>query len=325
MSVAAGGCRMFGTEGLFRTRGVVVYDKDLSCELDWPKLAHECGINTIATHFGPPDVKAFMRSERGAKFRADCARYGIRIEHELHSMRYFVPRSLFKTRPELFRMDEKGERNPDGNFCVSNPEAVEMAARAAVETARICVSTTGRYFFWRDDGPAMACRCPKCRELSVAEQGVVVENAMVRALRAEVNPEATLSHLAYGPTVTVPVKVKPDPALFVEYAPFRTRADRKPLGDANWAELDALLAAFPRDTAQVLEYWLDESLFCYWKKTRRPIVWDDAQFRADVEGYARRGIRNITTFAAWIDDAYMKTVGDLGPVRAYGRILSEWQ
>lgn len=312
-------------ESLFRTRGVVVYTADLSCSVDWPKLARDAGISTIATHFGPGDAIRFMQGARGRQFMDDCARYGIQVEHELHSMYHFVPRYLFAEKPELFRVDETGKRNKDGNFCVSNPEALALAVSNAVKTARICTSTTGRYFFWRDDGPAMACHCPSCGRLSVSEQALVVENAMVRALRAEVNPSATLAHLAYGPTCAIPVNVKPDPALFLEYAPFKARSQHRPLDDRNWAELDALLEVFPADTAQILDYWLDESLACHFRRTRLPIVWNEASFRADIAAYASRGIRHITTFAAWMDDTYVGMVGDYGPVYSYGRILSDWR
>ena len=167
------------------TRGVVLTPKDLSGELDWPKLAHDAGLTTIGTHVGPADVMPFLGSEKGRKFLSDCKRYGIDVEHELHAMGYLLPRKLFDTRPELFRMEKDGKRVREQNCCASSPEALAIIASNAVEVARLCRPTTGRYFYWLDDSSGV-CHCPKCRELNAADQALLIENAILGELRAKV-------------------------------------------------------------------------------------------------------------------------------------------
>ena len=60
---------------------------------------------------------------------------GLEIEYELHAASYLLPRSLFECHPEYFRL-ENGERNALCNFCVSNPEALEILTDNAVEMAK---------------------------------------------------------------------------------------------------------------------------------------------------------------------------------------------
>ena len=115
MAAAAGGC--ITAEGTRKeaetTRGVVVSARDLSGAFDWPRLAHEAGLTTVATHIGPRDVMPFMMSGRGARFLDACAHYGIQVEHELHAIDWLLPRTMFATDPSFFRMNAKGERTPD--------------------------------------------------------------------------------------------------------------------------------------------------------------------------------------------------------------------
>ena len=151
-AASAGGCLTMGKNGRTdATHGVVVSARDLSGAFDWPRLAHEAGLTTIATHIGPRDVMPFMLSGRGARFLDACARYGLQVEHELHAIDWLLPRTMFATDPAFFRMNEKGARTPDSNCCPSNPFALEVIACRAVEVARICHSTTGRYFYWMTD------------------------------------------------------------------------------------------------------------------------------------------------------------------------------
>ena len=89
--------------------------------------------------------------------------------------------------------------------------------------------------------------------------------------------------------------------------------------------LDANLEWFGRDGAQALEYWLDVSRFSGWKRDQTvEIPWNDAVFRDDLGTYARRGIRHVTTFAAWLDGDYARRWG-VAPVRAYGAGLDRWK
>ena len=85
--------------------------------------------------------------------------------------------------------------------------------------------------------------------------------------------------------------------------------------------LDANLEVFRRSTAQVLEYWLDVSLHSGWRRSAKRLPWKPRVFQEDIETYAKRGIRHIVSFAAWIDGYYVKRFGAPDFVGEYGRIL----
>jgi len=210
-----------------------------------------------------------------------------------------------------------------------------VAAEKAAHYTRLLPSTTGRYFYWIDDGMPM-CRCPKCRGYSDSDQALIFANHLWRAIRG-VDPRARLAHLAYANTLEPPKQVRPAPGIFLEFAPIERRYDlpfsrrdaRSPSRDLLHGRmldaLDANLEWFGRDGAQALEYWLDVSRFSGWKRDQTvEIPWNDAVFRDDLGTYARRGIRHVTTFAAWLDGDYARRWG-VAPVRAYGAGLDRWK
>src|SRR5690606_13852899 len=89
----------------FQTRGIVLDTNDLST-VDWPKRAKEAGLTTIATLITPQQVSEFIQSERGQRFLAECAEYGIQVEHELHAMADLLPRELFNEDSTMLRVNE---------------------------------------------------------------------------------------------------------------------------------------------------------------------------------------------------------------------------
>ena len=299
-------------------RGVVLNVEDIS-SMDWPALALECGINTIGTHITPSQVADFISSDSGKQFMNDCQKYGINVEHQLHAMSDLLPRNLFTEKPELFRVDKKGERNPDFNCCAHSEEALAIIAQKASEYARILPATNHRYYFWLDD-TGDVCHCQHCREYSASEQALIIENRMLKAIR-KVDPLATLAHLAYRNTLVAPQKIKPEKGIFLEFAPFFRSWDR-PLSDIdakhtanatrelsmthqeNLKYLKDNLEVFPSETAVVLEYWLDVSLFSDWKKPAAILPWNHAVFQDDLDTYHKYGIQNITSFAAFMDSSY---------------------
>lgn len=309
------------------TRGVVLVPEDLTLA-DWPERASKAGLSTIGMHHqnSPAAVIRWVRSDIGQRFLEACRRLGLHVEYELHAMKELLPRSLFEKHPDWFRMNEKGERTPDSNCCVHSRRALEIIGENALDIARTLRPTTGRYFYWGDDGQPW-CSCPQCRALSPSEQAVVVENSVCRALRA-LDPQAQLAHLAYTTTLAPPEQIRPDEGLFLEYAPISRRYDapyeqqRRPDDRDGLAALDANLEVFPRDTAQVLEYWLDVSRFSGWKRPGVELPWNRQVFQADVATYRKRGIRHITTFAAWIDADYRQRFGNLDFIAEYGAGLS---
>jgi hypothetical protein len=321
-------------EPFFRTRGVVLTPSDLTT-WDWPRQAQRAGLTAIGTHVFPRQVAAFVKTEEGGRFLDECRRLGLEVEHELHAVGDLLPRTLFQKDAAMFRMNEQGERTADSNLCVHSSAAVETVCENAQAYARLLRPTTGRYFYWIDDGRPM-CRCPKCRELSDSDQALLLENRLLGALR-ELDPRATLAHLAYANTYQPPTKVKPEKGIFLEFAPIHRNYDT-PLRrrDSRFGEhlhgelldrLDANLEVFGSQGAQALEYWLDESRFLRHLKPPRPlrvkIPWDRAVFRDDLETYGKRGVRNITSFAVQVDGDYIKLFGP-PPLDEYGGDLSSW-
>lgn len=325
-SPARGGTR--GTVGAetFRTRGVVLVPEDLSLA-DWPERAAKAGLTTIALHHGtsPQAVVDFMKTDAGRAFRTKCERLGLALEFELHAVRELVPRDRFARQPELFRMNDAGQRLADANLCVHSSEALDLAATNAVHLARLLPPTTHRYFFWGDDGLPW-CRCSRCREFSDADQALMFENHLVGALRG-IDPVAQLAHLAYANTLKAPTKVKPAPGVFLEFAPISRRYDRPYAEQTGVDTQDALqrleenLRVFPAETAQALEYWLDVSRFSGWKRPAVALPWRPDVLRADLDTYAGYGLRHITTFAVWIDADYVRSHGEPIAIGEYGAAL----
>jgi len=310
----------------FLTRGVVIGVHDMQT-LDWPQRAKDAGLSTIATHVFPQEVADFMATDAGQSFLARCAQLGVEVEHELHAMSDLLPRPLYDDNPEMFRMDEDGNRVREDNLCVHSQEALEVAAQRVVHFSQLLPSTTGRYFYWPDDGRPM-CRCPQCKGFSDSDQALLLENHLLAALR-RVDHSATLAHIAYLNTLQAPTQVKPEPGVFLEFAPISRQYDRplrsQGLGLPDREDharlrdcLDANLEVFGTDGAQALEYWLDVSRFSGWKReATQALQWDQDVYLDDLELYAARGIRHITTFATWIDADYVERFGE-PPLRQYG-------
>lgn len=317
-------------EDFFRMRGAVLSVEDLETA-DWPRIAHENGINTLGTHITPDQVLRFWESEKGRQFQADCQKYGILMEHELHAMSALLPREYFAEDSTMFRMDENGRRTADFNCCASSARALDTIASRALYYARLLTSTNHRYYFWLDDG-APVCHCPQCAELTASEQALIIENRMLEAIRSY-DPKAMLAHLAYYSSLQAPRKVKPHEGIFLEFAPFQRRLD-KPITDSiaevrdignnakNLVYLKENLEVFPAETAVVLDYWLDVSMASGWKKPAVELPWNGDVFRTDIATYASMGIHNITTFAVYMDSTYFNAYPHPVYLKEYGDALT---
>jgi len=313
-------------------KGVVLALSDIT-SWDWPEEAASAGLNTIATHGMAADSGEFMQSELGEAFRTRCEKTGVEIEHELHAARELLPRELFARYPDMFRMNEAGDRVPDANLCVHSEPALEVCCQNAVALAHALTPTTARHFFWIDDGQPL-CRCRRCRPYSDSDQALILENRLISALRND-NPKATLAHLAYANTLWPPEHVKPLPGVFLEFAPIQRRYDvpfdvrDARLGGENTPShgeqldaLDANLEIFGSEGAQALEYWLDVSRFSMWDRARiAPIPWNKRVVEEDVKLYRERGVRNLTTFAVWLGGDYVRRFGK-PPLGEYGDALT---
>lgn len=316
----------------FKTRGAVLAVQDLA-NSNWPQIAKKAKLTTIGTHMYPEEVADFFKTEKGQKFMQDCDDLGIKVEHELHAMKALLPRELFEKDPTMFRVDENGNRVGDWNCCAHSKAAMEVIGENAVKYAKLCKSTSGRYFFWIDDGKPL-CYCSKCRAYSPSDQALMIDNAIVKALRKHIDPKASLAHLSYNNTLSPPKAVKPEPGIFLEFAPIH-RSWSEPLSDRSIVArnmqhgkvldaLDANLEFFGAKDTQVLEYWLDVSLFSNWNRNKKvKLPWNREVFLDDLKTYGSRGIRHITSFAVFIDDDYVRQFGQ-PPLDEYGRGLLQF-
>lgn len=338
LSMIFSGCgKPDAASSYFTTRGVVLSVEDLG-SLDWPERAKESGLTTIATHVTPSQVAGFIQSGKGQQFLKKCRTLGLEVEHELHAMNDLLPRQLFKEDSMMFRMNKEGRRVADFNLCVHSEKAVETVCKNAVKYAVMLKPTTGRYFYWIDDGRPM-CHCSKCILYSDSEQALILENDIIKALKT-VDPDATLAHLAYLNTLPPPIKIKPEPGIFLEFAPIQrswaqslrnesasvTRLDSLVETNGDLLKLlDANLEVFGKQDAQILEYWLDVSLFSEWRKPAKQLPWNKEVFLDDIDVYAKRGIKHITSFAVYVDEIYLKTYRDISFIREYGQGLDSYK
>lgn len=319
-----------GDSPYFKIRGLNV-GWDAQKTLDWPTLAHNAGLNLLAvTVSGSVSASAPWK-----KFLADCSKYEIQVENHQHAMGWLLPRELFEEDPSMFRMDETGKRTPDFNCCPHSEKALDIIATNALKNAKDYPSTTSRYFFWQDDGGKI-CHCPKDKDLSASDQLLMVENAIIRKLKEDNNAN-TLSHLAYYDTIPAPTRVKPEKGIFLQYAPFERTWDY-PITDPNakragknilnieyLRHLDENLKLFPAETAEILEYWLDVSLFSNWTHPAVRLPWKEKVFLSDIDTYAKRGIRDIVSFAVFVDQDYVKMYEDISFIDEYGQGLKNYR
>ena len=296
-------------------RGVVVYPNDITSVglKEWKRRIRQSGINLIGLHAAtsndPLDtLEAFMKSPAGKQFLRLCRRMHVEVEFELHALLHLLPRELYATHPEYFRMDSNGRRVADYNLCFSNPEAVEAMRPQLAAMLRWMKPTTHRYFFWPDDKQDKFCHCEKCREYSPSEQSLLYENQLLDMIR-QYDPKAELAHLAYHQTQTAPVKVRANSGIFLEFAPILRDYDH-PLAPESDKALQENMLAFNTCPPHILEYWLDESMYARWKRNALvPLPFRPEACRRDILHYRETGAGSITCFATWLNGDYLRLFG----------------
>ena len=172
--------------------GMIIHPEELT-KKQIDKLA-DAGIGTLGIHprgGRQADKWLSLMLERinTPEFKAliDYAKEkGLSVEYEIHAASYLMPRSLFDTNPEYFRVNESGKRTPDWNFCVSNPEALELFAKRAASLSLSLYGSSNNFYFWMDDGRDTCCHCEKCRELSPTDQQMIAVNAMLKEIKKHI-------------------------------------------------------------------------------------------------------------------------------------------
>ena len=201
-----------------------------------------------------------------------AAKLGLEIELGGHLLSQMLPRRLFRSRPELFRMAE-GRRRPDGNLCPSSGAALELISQSLADFA-LDHPEAAVFHVWPEDLPGGGwCSCPECAAagLGPAAGALATAIAMAGAL-ATVRPEARLSFLAYHDTdnlgslalASLPHNLE------LAWAP-RRRSWASGLDEPGCALNAASAAAFRRAAGAwraagggrvtVFEYWEDGFLF----------------------------------------------------------------
>ena len=306
-------------------KGLLIHPSELSVK--WIDRLADAGIDTLGlhpeggrdAHLSLERLLALLETAEYRRLLDYAADRGLAIEYEFHAASWLLPRELFASHPEYFRMDETGSRTARLNFCRTNEAALEIVAERAAMLAKKLYRSTPNYYFWLDDARSAPCCCERCRELSAADSQLLVMNRILARLRED-NPDAKLAYLAYMDTLTPPTQVKPAEGIFVEYAPI-DRIKMKPVPPASEddAAIRPLVGYFGAQNAKVLEYWYDNSLFSGWKKPPVKFVPDADLVRGDCAYYQRAGFSYITSFACFLGEDYEELHGDVD-VSAFGKI-----
>lgn len=253
----------------------------------------------------------------------DAASRGIEVSCEMHALRYLLPESLLLAHPRWQRVNAKGERTPDLNFCPSCGEALDcLSERAAALYARL-PGRPRRVALWLDDAQDAFCHCEQCRGLSASDQQMIALAAMLRGIRA-VRPDAVLAYLAYFETLPAPARRDLRDGLFLQFAPYRrdlTRPLDDPACEVNrreTAHLPALLGFFGAQDATALDYWFDNSLLSHYTKPPKRLEPRPEVVRADLAFYRGLGFERISSFACYLGADYRALYGlpDLSSFRA---------
>ena len=300
--------------------GMIIHPGELSKK--WIDRLADAGVGTLGIHpeggsGAPKSLERLISLLKTPEYRTliDYARSrGLKIEYECHAAGYLMDKSLFDSHPEYFRMNSDGERTPDWNFCVSNPEALGLFARRAADLALALYGSGKDYYFWMDDGRGIHCRCPKCQALSPSDQQYIALRAALREIRKHI-PEARMAYLAYIDTIAPPTVARSEDGLFLEYAPFEKYTakgeDRAIRIERERGMIAPLLEYFGVEDAKVLEYWYDNSLFSRWKKPPARFVLNADAMVEDIRDYRAMGFDRISTFACFLGEDYEELYGEV--------------
>lgn len=312
-------------------KGIIIHNHEISPY--WIDLLRGTGLDVLALH--PTGGKTAtgslerlleqVKTDEFLHFKEQIEGLGMTLEYEMHTLSWLLPRGEFERHPEWFRMNEEGVRTADANMCASCEEALAVVEERAGYLASLLPQKSDRYFFWLDDIKGAQCHCPKCREMSASDQAMTVINRMLRGIR-RVDPRATLCYLAYIDMIAPPTFVRPDEGIFLEYAPIHRDLSRPmsdPACEQNVAEarhLAPLISYFGAKDAQVLEYWMDNSLNCRWKLPYRLLPFYPEVIAEDVKFYRGLGFEHVTSFGCFLGEDYAKEFG-VPPVKEYAGLI----
>ena len=297
---------------------MIIHPDELSKK--WIDRLADAGVGVLGIHpcgggAASESLKALIETIKSAEYREliDYAlSLGLEVEYEFHAAGYLLPRELFSEHPEYFRMDANGNRNADRNFCVSNPDALDLVATRAKNLALLLYGSSNRFYFWMDDGHRLNCHCQRCSKLSPSDQQMLVLNRMLKEIRRHI-PDAAMAYLAYMDTVIPPTQISADDGVFLEYAPLEKYTargeDAAEVIEREKRMIAPLTRFFENAPKKVLEYWYDNSMLSRWKKPPLKFVLNEEAMIADVEEYRGFGFDSVSTFACFLGEDYEELHG----------------
>ena len=286
----------------------------------WVELAKKLKLDRLSIHpvggmSAHETLQKLMETVKDAEFRKQVDKLndaGIEVGYEFHALSYLLPRDLFETNPEYFRVDDKGNRTTWGNFCFSNANARAIICKNAVNLARELYGSCNEYYFWLDDAKRLSCHCDECKKHSFAHHQLKLMNEIARELRCE-NPDAKVCYLAYYEGVAIPEDITPEEGVFVEYAPFERYLEPDTFSlEGEYLELvKRIMEYFGKKDSKVLEYWYDNSF--YYRRAGNKIVEftpNNPSITEDFEFYKELGFERYSSFACNLCDEYVKMFGE---------------
>jgi hypothetical protein len=139
-------------------------------------LAVQNGYNTLVFSFNDKYFSSGMK-----KYKKLIRTYGMSIEAGGRDFPLFLPKKLFLSNQELFRM-EQGVRKKDRHFCSTNPQTTQIISENAHKYIERILEKLSipRYIHLFPDEPYEGtwCACPACRAFSPAEQYLIAANTV---------------------------------------------------------------------------------------------------------------------------------------------------
>ncbi|HKV55567.1 MAG TPA: DUF4838 domain-containing protein, partial [Candidatus Binataceae bacterium] len=233
-----------------------------------------------------------------------CRERGIASEYGGHVLQLLMPRERFAERPEFFPVGSSGRRNPRGNLCVSNVDAMRVVRDGAIRYVEENPEGEMLHLWGTDVSQGAWCRCGDCAALSPQRQYMEVVNAVAGelALREAAPPVA---YLAYHDTIAPDPALRPLPNVWFEWAP-RERCYGHSIDDPAcevnpryFETLKRYLDLFD-GRGHVFEYYADAILFGGIAAATPAVI------AADLRAYRALGVAGVSclTFGAHSALAY---------------------
>lgn len=312
-----------------KNRGIVIIYKDFSSFwLNLLKKAdiHVIGLHSIYQYGGVQSYLDWWQKKETQEIILQYEKEGFEFVHQLHAIDYLLPRTLFDTHPNWFRVNENGKRINDWNLCVCNLDALTYIEHSSFELAKKLKQKGHYYHIWSDDCINSTCFCEKCQHISPADQNMIIANHVLKGLK-KYDAKAKLSYLSYQDSLGIPT-MKPNSDLFLEFAPidrnhFEAINGNNPENIKNRKILETLIPLF-HNQVQILEYYLDASYFCKWKREEvSDLIFKENIIEQDMQYYKEIGADMIMTFAGFIDQSWIDHYGDQKIIQ-YGQIAKKF-